>query len=87
MVLYKKKRLTFARCRGRCVPRDAKARRRHANFLPSKLLPALATGTLLLAVCDFKSPLDKEVLDGGFGGVIAPRGCQDTEGGSPEMEQ
>jgi len=43
-----------------------------ANFLPSKLLPALATGTPVLAVCDFKSPLGKEVLDGGFGEVVAP---------------
>jgi colanic acid biosynthesis glycosyl transferase WcaI len=43
-----------------------------SNFIPSKLLPALATGTPVLAVCDFKSPLGKEVLDGGFGEVVAP---------------
>lgn len=43
-----------------------------SNFIPSKLLPALATGTPVLAVCESKSPLGKEVLDGGFGEVIAP---------------
>ena len=43
-----------------------------ANFLPSKLLPALATGTPVLAVCDVKSPLGREVLNGGFGEVITP---------------
>lgn len=43
-----------------------------ANFLPSKLLPALATGTPVLAVCDAASPLGREVRDGGFGAVIAP---------------
>jgi len=32
----------------------------------------LATGTPVLAVCDFKSPLGKEVLEGGFGEVVAP---------------
>jgi colanic acid biosynthesis glycosyl transferase WcaI len=43
-----------------------------ANFLPSKLLPALATGTPVLAVCERSSPLAFEVLDGGFGEVIEP---------------
>ena len=43
-----------------------------ANFLPSKLLPALATGTPVLAVCDSASPLGKEVLEGGFGEVVEP---------------
>lgn len=43
-----------------------------ANFLPSKLLPALATGTPVLAVCDRKSPLAEEVLEGGFGVVVPP---------------
>ena len=43
-----------------------------SNFIPSKLLPALATGTPVLAVCDFESPLGKEVLAGGFGEVVAP---------------
>ncbi len=47
-----------------------------ANFLPSKLLPALATATPVLAVCDRSSPLANEVLEGRFGLVIAP--------GSPE---
>jgi colanic acid biosynthesis glycosyl transferase WcaI len=43
-----------------------------ANFLPSKLLPALATGTPVLAVCDQRSPLAEEVLAGGFGVVVPP---------------
>lgn len=43
-----------------------------ANFLPSKLLPALATGTPVLAVCERNSPLAHEVLEGGFGAVVTP---------------
>ncbi len=43
-----------------------------ANFLPSKLLPALATGTPVLAVCERSSPLGVEVSEGGFGEVIEP---------------
>jgi colanic acid biosynthesis glycosyl transferase WcaI len=43
-----------------------------ANFLPSKLLPALATGTPVLAVCDLASPLGREVQRGRFGEVVAP---------------
>ena len=43
-----------------------------ANFLPSKLLPALATGTPVLAVCDPNSPLGQEVNEGGFGAVVVP---------------
>jgi colanic acid biosynthesis glycosyl transferase WcaI len=43
-----------------------------ANFLPSKLLPALATGTPVLAVCERSSPLGQEVLSGAFGEVIEP---------------
>jgi colanic acid biosynthesis glycosyl transferase WcaI len=43
-----------------------------ANFLPSKLLPALATGTPVLAVCQRNSPLGEEVLAGGFGEVVGP---------------
>jgi colanic acid biosynthesis glycosyl transferase WcaI len=43
-----------------------------ANFLPSKLLPALATGTPVLAVCDPSSPLGEEVIAGGFGEVVTP---------------
>lgn len=33
-----------------------------ANFLPSKVLPCLATGTPILAVCDPTSPLGQEVM-------------------------
>ncbi len=43
-----------------------------ANFLPSKLLPALATGTPVLAVCDETSPLGQEVKAGDFGEVVRP---------------
>jgi colanic acid biosynthesis glycosyl transferase WcaI len=43
-----------------------------ANFLPSKLLPALATETPVLAVCDETSPLGQEVKAGGFGEVVRP---------------
>jgi colanic acid biosynthesis glycosyl transferase WcaI len=43
-----------------------------ANFLPSKLLPALATGTPVLAVCDPDSPLGKEVAESGCGEVTRP---------------
>lgn len=43
-----------------------------ANFLPSKLLPALATGTPVLAVCEASSPLGREVIEGRFGEVINP---------------
>lgn len=42
-----------------------------ANFLPSKLLPALATGTPVLAVCERNSPLGEEVLAGGFGEIVS----------------
>ncbi|MDB2346485.1 glycosyltransferase [Verrucomicrobiales bacterium] len=44
-----------------------------ANFLPSKLLPALATGTPVLAICEADTPLGREVSEGGYGAVIHPR--------------
>lgn len=43
-----------------------------ANFLPSKLLPALAAGTPVLAVCDAASPLGREVTMGQFGEIVEP---------------
>ena len=43
-----------------------------ANFLPSKILPALATGTPVLAVCDPDSPLGKEVTESGCGEIVKP---------------
>jgi colanic acid biosynthesis glycosyl transferase WcaI len=43
-----------------------------ANFLPSKLLPALASGTPVLAVCEENTPLAKEVNAGKFGVVTPP---------------
>ena len=42
------------------------------SFLPSKLLPALATGTPVLAVCDQESPLGREVTGSGIGHVVTP---------------
>ena len=42
------------------------------SFLPSKLLPALATGTPVLAVCERVSPLGREVFAHGFGEVVDP---------------
>jgi colanic acid biosynthesis glycosyl transferase WcaI len=47
------------------------------DFLPSKLLPALATGSPVLAVCERDSPLGREVKEGGFGVVLDPG---DTDG-------
>lgn len=41
-----------------------------ANFLPSKLLPALATGTPVLGVCEPSSPLGQEIISGQFGEVV-----------------
>jgi colanic acid biosynthesis glycosyl transferase WcaI len=43
-----------------------------ASFLPSKLLPALATGTPILAICEKDTPLAEEVLSGKFGEVVPP---------------
>ena len=62
-----------------------------ANFLPSKLLPALATATPVLAVCDLSSPLAVEVIDGRFGEVVEPgnsealKSCLDRWKRNPEM--
>lgn len=62
-----------------------------ANFLPSKLLPALATGTPVLAVCESSSPLAQEVSEGGFGEVIEPmnsaalKNCLDRWKEQPEI--
>lgn len=64
-----------------------------ANFLPSKLLPALATATPVLAVCSRNSPLADEVLEGGFGEVIEPgnskllRDCLDNWKNHPNVLQ
>lgn len=43
-----------------------------ANFLPSKLLPALAARTPVLAVCDLETPLGREVSEGKFGAIVRP---------------
>lgn len=43
-----------------------------ANFLPSKLLPALAAGAPVLALCERGSPLGVEVDAGQFGVVVEP---------------
>jgi colanic acid biosynthesis glycosyl transferase WcaI len=47
-----------------------------ANFLPSKLLPSLAAGTPVLAVCEGGTPLALEVSNGQFGEVVAPGDVQ-----------
>lgn len=41
------------------------------NSFPSKLLPALATGTPVLAVCDSRTALGEAVLEGNFGEVVS----------------
>jgi colanic acid biosynthesis glycosyl transferase WcaI len=50
-----------------------------ANFLPSKLLPALAAGCPILAICDIDSPLGKEVSENKTGIVITPGDKQKLE--------
>jgi colanic acid biosynthesis glycosyl transferase WcaI len=46
-----------------------------ASFLPSKLIPALAAGTPVLAVCDGASPLGREVSASGAGCVVGWDQC------------
>lgn len=41
-----------------------------ANFLPSKILPALASGTPILAICEQGSPLAREVNEAGCGEIV-----------------
>lgn len=43
-----------------------------ANFLPSKLLPALATHTPVLAVAEKDTPLATEIEQAGYGRVVPP---------------
>jgi len=43
-----------------------------ANFLPSKLLPALATRTPILVVAEAETPLAREVEQAGYGLVVRP---------------
>jgi len=43
-----------------------------ANFLPSKLLPALATKTPVLVVAEQETPLAREITQGGYGIVVHP---------------
>lgn len=43
-----------------------------STFHPSKLLPALATGTPVIAVCESNTSLAREVIAGKFGMVIDP---------------
>jgi colanic acid biosynthesis glycosyl transferase WcaI len=43
-----------------------------ANFLPSKLLPALATKTPVLVVAEENTPLAREITAGGYGIVVHP---------------
>ena len=41
-----------------------------ASFMPSKLIPGIASGTPILAVCDSHSPLGHEVLHHGLGPCV-----------------
>lgn len=41
-----------------------------ASFIPSKLIPCIATGTPIIAVCDASGPLGREVAEHGLGFVV-----------------
>jgi colanic acid biosynthesis glycosyl transferase WcaI len=41
-----------------------------ASFIPSKLIPGIASGTPVLAVCDRSGPLGKEMQEAGLGQVL-----------------
>jgi colanic acid biosynthesis glycosyl transferase WcaI len=41
-----------------------------ASFIPSKLIPGIATGTPVLAICDRSGPLGREVLEAGLGALL-----------------
>ncbi len=41
-----------------------------ASFIPSKLIPAIATGTPILAICDEQGPLGREVIENKLGFVV-----------------
>lgn len=41
-----------------------------ASFIPSKLIPGIATGTPVLAVCDRSGPLGREMQEAGLGIVL-----------------
>ena len=41
-----------------------------ASFIPSKLIPCIASGTPVLAVCDRSGPLGREMIAAGLGVVI-----------------
>ena len=41
-----------------------------ASFIPSKLIPCIASGTPVLAICDRSGPLGREMADAGLGCVI-----------------
>jgi colanic acid biosynthesis glycosyl transferase WcaI len=41
-----------------------------ASFMPSKLIPCIATGTPVLGVCDGDGPLGREIADFGLGAVV-----------------
>ena len=56
-----------------------------ANFLPSKLLPALATGTPVLAVAEATSPLAKELSQAGYGLVVPPDNYDALRGALQEL--
>lgn len=41
-----------------------------ASYMPSKLIPAIAVGTPILAVCDPASPLGREVANADLGPML-----------------
>jgi hypothetical protein len=41
-----------------------------ASFIPSKLIPAISSGTPILAICDRSGPLGREVVDSTLGTIV-----------------
>ncbi len=58
-----------------------------ANFLPSKLLPALATGTPVLAVAEADTPLAREITSAGYGAVVNPGDVAGLKAALKTMEE
>ena len=64
------------------------------SFIPSKLIPAISTGTPILAVCDREGPLGEEMhrarlgphVEGGHPGAETLRGGDGLESGHPDAE-
>lgn len=50
-----------------------------ASFIPSKMIPCIATGTPILAVCEANGPLGQEVLAHGLGVVLDWNGATNLQ--------